>query len=106
MATLAHDLAGTGVFANVLVPGGPVNTPAMPDVSGIDRSAFIQPEIMVPPLIWMLSDQAEGVNGRRFIATKWDASLPWEQASVASGNPVAWPDLGGNRTFPAGLNIL
>src|SRR5262245_6239159 len=31
MAILAEELAGSGVTANVLVPGGPVNTPGVPD---------------------------------------------------------------------------
>ena len=34
---MAQDLEGTGVTANVLVPGGPANTRMIPDASGFAR---------------------------------------------------------------------
>jgi NAD(P)-dependent dehydrogenase (short-subunit alcohol dehydrogenase family) len=100
MATLAEDLIGRRVTANVVVPGGPVNTPAMPDDGVIPRSAFIQAEVMVPPIAWLLSDEAADVSGRRFIAARWDPSLPGKQASLACGDPIGWPQLGGQTRFP------
>ena len=103
MAILAEELAGTGVTANVLVPGGPVNTPGVPDDGTIPRSAFIQADVMVPPLRWLLSGAADGVSGRRFIAARWDASKPPEDAALAAGAPVAWPQLGRQAIMPAGL---
>ncbi len=103
MAILAEELSGTGVTANVLVPGGPVNTPGVPDDGTIPRSAFIQADVMVPPLIWLLSREADAVNGRRFIAARWDAAKPSEDAAAAAGAPVAWPQLGKQAIMPAGL---
>ena len=103
MAILAEELVGTGVTANVLVPGGPVNTPGVPDDGTIPRSAFIQAEVMVPPLIWLLSHEAVDVNGRRFIAARWDPSKPSEQAAATAGAPIAWPQLGKQAIMPAGL---
>jgi NAD(P)-dependent dehydrogenase (short-subunit alcohol dehydrogenase family) len=89
MAVLAADLKGTGVTANVLVPGGVTNTPLVGTDAG-DRAKMLQPEIMAPPLLWLVSDAASGVNGRRFIAADWDASLPAAQAAEKAGAPVAW----------------
>jgi NAD(P)-dependent dehydrogenase (short-subunit alcohol dehydrogenase family) len=89
MAVLAADLAGTGVTANVLVPGGVTNTPLVGDDAG-DRSRMLQPEIMVPPLLWLVSDAAGGVSARRFIAADWDPSLPAAQAAEKAGTPIAW----------------
>ena len=89
MAVLAADLKGTGVTANVLVPGGTTNTPLVGDESG-DRAKMLQPEIMVPPLLWLVSDAAASVSGRRFIAADWDTSLPAAQAAEKAGAPVAW----------------
>jgi NAD(P)-dependent dehydrogenase (short-subunit alcohol dehydrogenase family) len=89
MAVLAADLQETGVTANVLVPGGVTNTPLVGDNAG-DRSRMLQPEIMVPPLLWLVSDAASQVNARRFIAADWDASLPAEQAAAKAGAPIAW----------------
>ena len=88
-AILAADLAGTGVTANVLVPGGVTNTPLVGDDAG-ERSKMLQPEIMVPPLLWLVSDAAASVTARRFIAADWDASLSPAQAAEKAGAPIAW----------------
>jgi NAD(P)-dependent dehydrogenase (short-subunit alcohol dehydrogenase family) len=88
-AILAADLAGTGVTANVLVPGGVTNTPLVGDDAG-ERSKMLQPEIMVPPLLWLVSDAAASVTARRFIAADWDTSLPPAQAAEKAGAPIAW----------------
>ena len=89
MAVLAADLKGTGVTSNVLVPGGVTNTGIVGDEAG-DRARMLQPEIMVPPLLWLISDAAAGVTARRFVAMDWDASLPGEQAAEKAGVPIAW----------------
>ncbi len=88
-AIMAKDLDGTGVTVNVLVPGGVTNTPMISDEAGFDRDRLIQPEVMVPPLIWLVSDAAK-VTGRRFLGVHWDTALPPEQAAEKSGAPVAW----------------
>ena len=88
MAVLAADLAGTGITANVLVPGGVTDTPLVGDAG--DRSKMLRPDIMVPPLLWLVSDEAVEVSGRRFIAADWDTRLPPAQAAEAAGAPVAW----------------
>lgn len=92
-AIMAKDLAGSGVTVNVLVPGGVTNTPMVPLESGFDRQQMIQPEIMAPPLLWLLSDAAADVTGRRFLAVHWDAALPPARAAEEAGAPVAWSDI-------------
>src|SRR5207302_9288297 len=92
-AIMAKDLDGTGVTVNVLVPGGVTNTPMVPHESGFDRQQMIQPEAMVPPLLWLLSDAAASVTGRRFLAVHWDKGLPPEQAADKAGAPVAWTSI-------------
>jgi NAD(P)-dependent dehydrogenase (short-subunit alcohol dehydrogenase family) len=89
MAVLSNDLASTGVTANVLVPGGVTDTPLVGDDAG-DRSRMLRPEVMVPPLLYLVSDAAAAVNGRRFIGADWDASLPPVQAAEQAGAPIAW----------------
>jgi len=88
MASLAADLEGTGVTSNVLVPGGTTNTPLVGEAG--DPAKMLQPEIMAPPLLWLLSGEASGVNGRRYIAADWDAALPPAQAAEKAGAPIAW----------------
>jgi NAD(P)-dependent dehydrogenase (short-subunit alcohol dehydrogenase family) len=88
MAVLAADLAGTGVTANVLVPGGATDTPLVGDAP--NREKMLRPAIMVPPLLWLLSDEARSVNAKRFIAADWDAALPPSRAAEKAGAPIAW----------------
>jgi NAD(P)-dependent dehydrogenase (short-subunit alcohol dehydrogenase family) len=88
-AVMAADLQGTGVTANVLVPGGVTNTPLVGEDAG-DRARMLQPEIMVRPLLWLVSDAAAGVTARRFIAADWDPALPEAVAAEKAGAPIAW----------------
>ena len=91
-AIMAKDLDGTGVTVNVLVPGGITNTPMVSE-SGFDRAKMIQPEVMAPPLLWLVSDAAAKVTGRRFLGVHWDPELPLEQAAEKAGAPVAWTSI-------------
>ena len=101
VATMAGELEGTGVTANVLVPGGPVNTNLLPPDTDFDRAKLIQPDVMRVPVVWLASDASSGVNGRRFIAYNWDESLPIEERLEKAGAPAAWPQLGGQAVYPA-----
>jgi NAD(P)-dependent dehydrogenase (short-subunit alcohol dehydrogenase family) len=89
MAVLAADLKDTGVTSNVLVPGGVTDTSMVGDEAG-DRARMLRPEIMVPPLLWLISDEAASVTARRFVAIDWDASLPGDEAADKAGVPIAW----------------
>jgi NAD(P)-dependent dehydrogenase (short-subunit alcohol dehydrogenase family) len=92
-AIMAKDLDGTGVTVNVLVPGGITNTPMISDEAGFERAAMIQPEVMAPPLVWLVSEAAGDVTGRRFLGIHWDPALPPEQAAEKAGAPVAWTSI-------------
>jgi NAD(P)-dependent dehydrogenase (short-subunit alcohol dehydrogenase family) len=89
-AIMAKDLEGSGVTVNVLVPGGVTNTAMVPQEAGFDRQQMIQPEVMAPPLVWLVSEAAARVTGRRFLAVHWDAALPPAEAAEKAGAPVAW----------------
>ena len=101
VATMATELEGTGVTANVLVPGGPVNTNLLPPDTTFDRAKLIQPDVMRVPVVWLASDAADGVNGRRFIAYSWDESLPIEERLEKAGAPAAWPQIPSKAVYPA-----
>ncbi len=103
LAALAQELEGTGVTANVLVPGGAADTRMVSRVAVPDRATLIAPEVMVEPLIWLCSNASDGVNGRRFIAAKWDTKVPPEQAAKNAAAPAAWPQLGIQAINPEGL---
>ena len=86
----AKDLDGTGVTANVVVPGGPVNTGFIPENAPFDRNELIQPEVMAAPICWLATDAANSVTDRRFVSRLWDVSVPVEQAVEAAGAPCGW----------------
>ena len=100
IATMAGELEGTGVTANVLVPGGPTNTNLIARDTEYPRGELIQPEAMQAPVVWLASDQSKEVNGRRFIAYYWDEDLPIEQRLEKAGAPAAWPQLGRQMVSP------
>jgi NAD(P)-dependent dehydrogenase (short-subunit alcohol dehydrogenase family) len=99
-AIMAAELADTGITVNVLTPGGLTNTSANPG-SPFDRSQMLQPEIMASPLLWLISDDAGDVTGRRFIAARWDPALPPREAASKAGAPAAWSAEGSRPIEPA-----
>lgn len=100
--SLGNELRGSGITANVVVPGGPADTPMVTTESGVDRTALIRPEVMAPPMLYLFSDAASDVSARRFVAAHWDPSLPPAQAAFVSGAPAAWPELARNPVWPGG----
>ena len=100
LTALAQELEGTGVTANVLVPGGAVDTRLVPLSLAPDRSVLIVPEVMVPPLVWLCSSASDGVNGQRFIGMRWDKNLPPAEAAKNAGAPMAWQQLGRQAVMP------
>jgi len=101
-ASLSGELKGSGITANVVVPGGPTDTPMVPLDPSLDRSLLIRPERMAHPMLYLCSDAAGEVTGRRFVAAHWDPELPAAQAAAASGAPAGWPDLAKNPVWPGG----
>jgi NAD(P)-dependent dehydrogenase (short-subunit alcohol dehydrogenase family) len=88
---MSRDLADTGVTANVLIPGGPANTGMVTDdLMWPDRSKLVQPEEMVAPVVWLASDESNGVTGRRFVAQFWDEKLSPAAAATLSSGPAGW----------------
>ena len=59
----SQDLEGTGVTANVLVPGGATNTNMVNIANESDRANLIQPQVMGGPVVWLASDASDGTNG-------------------------------------------
>ena len=72
---MAADLAGSPVTVNILLPGGATRTGMLPDeVPGEVRAALLDPAVMGPPIVWLASDRAADVHGRRIVATEFDAA--------------------------------
>jgi len=91
----AKELAGSGVTANIVNPGAGANTPGMAqemrDWSREGKAArLVEPDEMVPPLLFVVSPAADAVNGYRFDANTWDRSLPPAEAARRNGIPAGF----------------
>jgi NAD(P)-dependent dehydrogenase (short-subunit alcohol dehydrogenase family) len=98
----AKEAEGTGLTINIVNPGAGANTPGMAEemrtMSREGRAPrLVEPEEMVPPLLYVVSRAADNVNGWRFDANLWDASLPPAEAAHRAGRPAGFemhPQLG------------
>jgi NAD(P)-dependent dehydrogenase (short-subunit alcohol dehydrogenase family) len=87
----AQDLAGSGVTVNALLPGGATDTGMVPpDIPLHLREKLLHPDIMIAPLLWLVSEAADGITGSRFPANLWDEALPPGEAAEKSRMPAGW----------------
>ncbi len=91
----AKELAGTGVTVNIVNPGAGANTPGMAQEMRDwsregTRPRLVEPEEMVPPLLYVVSEAANAVNGYRFDALTWDTTLPPAEAARRDGRPAGF----------------
>lgn len=103
-AVMANDLVGSGVTANVLVPGGGCGS-RMTDELGIPRSGVLPPEIMGPPMAFLASDASNDFNGRRIQARLWDPALSPLEAVEAAGDVIAWTGCGIQGQQPEAVKL-
>ncbi|MDB5401462.1 MAG: 3-oxoacyl-[acyl-carrier protein] reductase [Rhodopila sp.] len=104
----AKEMVGTGVTVNIVNPGAGANTPGMnQELRDWSREGkvprLVEPDEMVPPLLYVVSEAADAVNGYRFDALTWDASLPPTESARRNGRPAGFvlhPQ--DEATFPAG----
>jgi NAD(P)-dependent dehydrogenase (short-subunit alcohol dehydrogenase family) len=89
-AVWAKEVEGSAITVNVLVPGGPTDTPMISDQAGWPREKMLRPEIMGPPILWLVSDDSAGFNGQRITAARWDASLPPAEAAKRASRAIGW----------------
>jgi NAD(P)-dependent dehydrogenase (short-subunit alcohol dehydrogenase family) len=84
----SKDLAETGVTVNALLPGGPANTRMIPQSEVADRATLVQPEVMMAPIVWLMSTRSDGITGLRIIAKEWDPGTRVPGAGRNSGGLV------------------
>ena len=104
----AKEIAGSGVTVNIVNPGAGANTPGMnQEMRDWSRDGLkprlVEPDEMVPPLLYVVSTAADAVNGYRFDALTWDVSLPAAAAARRNGRPAGFVlHKQDEAAFPAG----
>ena len=91
----AKEVEGTGLTINIVNPGAGANTPGMAEemrrMSREGRAPrLVEPEEMVPPLLYVVSREADAVNGWRFDANLWDPASPPADAARRAGRPAGF----------------
>jgi NAD(P)-dependent dehydrogenase (short-subunit alcohol dehydrogenase family) len=99
-AIWAAELEGSGITVNVLVPGGPTDTPFVGDESGIPRDKMLKSAVMGAPARWLASPDSDGVTGQRFVAALWDTQKDDAEAAKIAGAPIGWPELAKSVVWP------
>ena len=92
-AVWAKELDGSGITVNVLVPGGPTDTPLIADGSGWPRDT---------PTAWLVSHEAKNFSGRRITAARWDKNLPAAEAAARASRAIGWPELSADSVWLTG----
>jgi len=101
-AVWAKEFDGSGITVNVLVPGGPTDTPFIADEAGWPREKMLRPQIMGPPTAWLISDEARNFSGRRITAARWDNNLPPAEAAARASRAIGWPELAADAVWLTG----
>jgi 3-oxoacyl-[acyl-carrier protein] reductase len=75
----ANELKGTGVDANIILPGGAADTSFIREevVAGAvgERSQngrLLPGDVIVPPAVWLCTDATNGITGVRAVGRNWD----------------------------------
>ena len=73
----ARELAEHNVDVNILLPGGASDTDFIPQTMvpgdvGSRGDKILPGDVIVPPAVWLCTDETNGLTGRRVIAKFWD----------------------------------
>ena len=84
-----------GYTGNIVNPGAGANTPGMAnemrEASAAGRvSRLVEPDEMVPPMLFVASREADAINGWRFDANLWNPALPAREAAWLASRPAGF----------------
>jgi gluconate 5-dehydrogenase len=80
---MAQDLGSSGVTVNLLLPGGATTTGMIPDeVPASMQPQILSPDVMAEPVVFLCSDEAQGVNDQRVVAKEF---ARWKEELIGRG---------------------
>ncbi|MFB6674286.1 hypothetical protein ACFCWG_18145 [Streptomyces sp. NPDC056390] len=68
---MAADLRDTGVTVNLLLLGARLSPGCCPPETVTTDHAFLGPEVMGSPIVWLASDAAAGLHDERIVAAEF-----------------------------------
>ena len=78
----AQELDGTGITVNAVLPGGATLTGMIPEsFPETERKRLLDPDIVIPAVVWLASEASGDVTGKRFDASKWRIDLAPDEAA-------------------------
>ncbi|MBI4764582.1 MAG: SDR family oxidoreductase [Deltaproteobacteria bacterium] len=85
MSTIwAKELEGTGVTLNMLLPGGATQTGMVPATLPRDQLArLLKQEVMAPVAVYLASDEAAQVHGKRIVALEWNEEQKDKKGTIS-----------------------
>jgi NAD(P)-dependent dehydrogenase (short-subunit alcohol dehydrogenase family) len=85
MSTIwAKELEGTGVTLNMLLPGGATQTGMVPSTLPQDqRARLLKPEVITPAAVYLASDEAAQVHGKRIVAIEWNQEQKDKKGTIS-----------------------
>lgn len=72
----------------------------IPQATGIPREKLIQPDVMREPIVWLASEDSNGITAMRFVAALWDERLPRDERIAKAGAPAAWTQIPSFALYP------
>lgn len=73
---MAEDLKGENIAVNMLLPGGATETGMIPDEFRdeiIQHFQLLNPNVMAAPIVFLSSDESNGITGLRIVAIDFEA---------------------------------
>ncbi len=87
----AAELTGSGVTVNAILPGGAADTRRVSAAERARHRPLLPPDIMGPPIVWLLSSAADDCTGMRLVARDWDPARGDAENRGAALTP-AWKE--------------
>ena len=73
---MAEDLKENNIDVNMLLPGGATETGMIPDEFReeiIQHFQLLNPNVMAAPIVFLSSDESNGITGQRIVAIEFEA---------------------------------